>query len=80
MKHHAIVDSMCDNHVTCSGHVEKSAWVSVDHLKVVAMGEVYIAYDKENDRISGAFRTFKDAETADPVLSHQPRYPRLWAG
>ena len=61
----------------CSGHVEQSAWVSIDHLKVVAMGEVYIAYDVERDKISGAFRTFKDAQNADPILAHQPRYPRL---
>ena len=61
----------------CSGHVEQSAGVSIDHLKVVAMGGIYIAYDKERDKISGAFRTFKDAEHADPILAHQPRYPRL---
>ena len=64
---------------TRSGHVEQSAWVSIDHLKVVAMGGVYIAYDKERDKISGAFRTFKDAQNADPILAHQPRYPRLHA-
>ena len=76
----SVIHVAFDSALMCSGHVEQSAWVSVDHLKVVAMGEVYIAYDKENDRISGAFRTFKDAETADPVLSHQPRYPRLQMG
>lgn len=59
------------------GHIEKSAWVRVDHLSVVAMGGIYIACDKERDKISGAFRTIKDAESADPVLAHQPRYPRL---
>ena len=61
----------------CSGHMEKSAWVSVDHLKVIAMGNIYIAYDKDSDRISGAFRTYKDAQGADPKLAHQLRYPRL---
>jgi hypothetical protein len=38
---------------------------------------VYIAYDKDSDRISGAFRTYKDAQGADPKLAHQLRYPRL---
>ena len=61
----------------CSGHVEQNAWVSIDHLQVVAMGGIYIAYDKELDKISGAFRTFADAKNADPILAHQPRYPRL---
>ena len=61
----------------CSGHVEKSAWVDADHLKLVTIGGIYIAYNKEMDKISGAFRTFKDAQSTDPILAHQPRYPRL---
>ena len=60
----------------CSGHVEKSAWVDADHLKLVTMGGIFIAYDKEREKISGAFRTFKDAQSIDP-MAHQPRYPRL---
>ncbi len=57
--------------------MESSAWVSVDHLKVVAMGGIYIAYDNDSNKISGAFRTFRDAQGADPKLAHQMRYPRL---
>ncbi len=57
--------------------MEKSAWVDADHLKLVTMGGIFIAYDKERDKISGAFRTFKDAQSTDPVLAYKPRYPRL---
>ena len=54
--------------------------MSVDHLKVVAMGGVYIAYDSESDKISGVFRSFQHAKRADPALTHQLRYPHLSPG